>query len=276
VDRHYRLDADMLKDYYVRTASGDLVPLSSVVTLKQSVEPSDRTQFQQLNSLTLQGVNSPAVARGDALEALTSIAKKILPKGYGYDYLGESRSYVQESSALTITIFMSLLVIYLVLAAQFESWRDPIIILVSVPLAIAGAMIFIMYGFHSLSLNIYTKVGLITLIGVVAKNGILIVEFANKLQINERLPKREAVEKAATIRLRPIFMTSVALIVAMVPLLLSTGSGAASRFNIGITIAAGLGIGTLFTLFILPAFYILLARDHTHEREQLSAGETHP
>lgn len=270
VSRDYRLNADMLKDYYVRTASNNLVPLSTIVSLKQTVEPSDRTQFQQLNSLTLQGITSPRIALGDALDYLAKTAKQMLPKGYGYDYLGDSRQYVKESSALTITMFMSLLVIYLVLAAQFESWRDPAIILVSVPLATAGALVFIMYGMHGLSLNIYTKVGLITLIGVVAKNGILIVEFANKLQINERLSKREAVEKAATIRLRPIFMTSVALIVAMIPLLLSTGSGAASRFNIGITIAAGLGIGTLFTLFILPAFYILLARDHTHEREQLA------
>jgi len=156
-----------------------------------------------------------------------------------------------------------LLVIYLVLAAQFESWRDPVIILVSVPLATAGALVFIMLGVGALSLNIYTQVGLITLIGVVAKNGILIVEFANRLQIDEGLAKREAVEKAARIRLRPIFMTTVALIVAMVPLLLATGAGAVSRFHIGLTIAAGLGIGTFFTLFILPAFYILLARDHS-------------
>jgi len=159
-------------------------------------------------------------------------------------------------------MLMSLLVIYLVLAAQFESWRDPAIILVSVPLATAGALIFIMLNFNTLSLNIYTKVGLITLIGVVAKNGILIVEFANQLQIHEGLSRRAAVEKAAAIRLRPIFMTSISLIVAMVPLLVATGAGAVSRFHIGLTIAAGLGIGTFFTLFILPAFYILLARDH--------------
>ena len=263
VAREYRRDADMLKDYYVRNSSGDMVPLSNIVTLKQSVEPTDRTQFQQLNSLVIQGVTSPNVALGDALEYITSIAQESLPKGYGYDYLGDSRQYAKESGALTITMLMSLLVIYLVLAAQFESWRDPAIILVSVPLATAGALIFIMFDVHALSLNIYTKVGLITLIGVVAKNGILIVEFANKLQINEGLSKRDAVEKAATIRLRPIFMTSVALIVAMVPLLIATGAGAVSRFHIGLTIAAGLGIGTFFTLFILPAFYILLARDHS-------------
>ncbi|MGD8743041.1 MAG: efflux RND transporter permease subunit [Granulosicoccaceae bacterium] len=266
VSRDYRRDADMLKDYYVRSATGDLVPLSTIVTLKQSVEPTDRTQFQQLNSLVIQGVTSPDVALGDALEYLTELAQQQLPKGYGYDYLGDSRQYARESAALTVTMLMSLLVIYLVLAAQFESWRDPAIILVSVPLATAGALIFIMFDVNALSLNIYTKVGLITLIGVVAKNGILIVEFANKLQINERLSKRAAVEKAATIRLRPIFMTSIALIVAMIPLLTAGGAGAVSRFHIGLTIAAGLGIGTFFTLFILPAFYILLARDHNRDR----------
>ena len=266
VSREYRRDAEMLKDYYVRSVSGNLVPLSTIVTIKQSVEPTDRTQFQQLNSLTIQGVTSPDVALGDALEYLTETAQQNLPKGYGYDYLGESRQYAKESSALTVTMLMSLLIIYLVLAAQFESWRDPAIILVSVPLATAGALVFIMFDVNALSLNIYTKVGLITLIGVVAKNGILIVEFTNKLQIEEGLSKRAAVEKAATIRLRPIFMTSVALIVAMVPLLIATGAGAVSRFHIGLTIAAGLGIGTFFTLFILPAFYILLARDHNRDR----------
>lgn len=266
VAREYRRDAEMLKDYYVRSMSGRLVPLATIVTLEQTVEPTDRTEMQQLNSLTIQGVTKPGVALGDALEFLTELAQENLPKGYGYDYLGDSRQYTSESSALMLTMLMSLLVIYLVLAAQFESWRDPVIILVSVPLATAGALIFIMLGVGALSLNIYTQVGLITLIGVVAKNGILIVEFANKLQIGEGLSKREAVEKSARIRLRPIFMTTVALIVAMVPLLLATGAGAVSRFHIGLTIAAGLGIGTFFTLFILPSFYILLARDHNRDK----------
>ena len=266
VSRDYRRDAEMLKDYYVRSASGELVPLSTIVTMNQTVEPTDRTQFQQLNSLIIQGVTNPGVALGDALEQLTELAQQTLPKSYGYDYLGDSRQYAKESSALTITMLMSLLVIYLVLAAQFESWRDPAIILVSVPLATAGALFFIMLEVNALSLNIYTKVGLITLIGVVAKNGILIVEFANKLQIDKGLSKREAVQQAATIRLRPIFMTTVALIVAMIPLLIATGAGAVSRFHIGLTIAAGLGIGTFFTLFILPAFYVLIARDHNRDK----------
>nr|MDA3868389.1 efflux RND transporter permease subunit [Gammaproteobacteria bacterium] len=207
VSREFRRDAEMLKDYYVRSAAGDLVPLSTIVTLKESVEPTNRTQFQQLNSLVIQGVTSGDVALGDALDYITELADQNLPKGYGYDYLGDSRQYAKESSALTVTMLMSLLVIYLVLAAQFESWRDPAIILVSVPLATAGALLFIVFEVNALSLNIYTKVGLITLIGVVAKNGILIVEFANNLQIKERLSKRAAVEKAAMIRLRPIFMT---------------------------------------------------------------------
>lgn len=266
VSRDFRRDAEMLKDYYVRSAAGDLVPLSTIVTMKASVEPTNRTQFQQLNSLIIQGVTSGDVALGDALDYLTELAERNLPKGYGYDYLGDSRQYAKESSALTVTMLMSLLVIYLVLAAQFESWRDPAIILVSVPLATAGALLFIMLEVNALSLNIYTKVGLITLIGVVAKNGILIVEFANNLQIKECLSKRAAVEKAAMIRLRPIFMTTVSLIVAMVPLLMATGAGAVSRFHIGLTIAAGLGIGTFFTLFILPAFYILMAKDHNPEQ----------
>jgi multidrug efflux pump len=155
---------------------------------------------------------------------------------------------------------MALLIIYLVLAAQFESWRDPLIILISVPLSIASALAFMMLGFATI--NIYTQVGLITLIGLVTKNGILIVEFANQLQSQKGLSKFAAVEQAATIRLRPILMTTVAMIVAMVPLLMAAGPGAASRFDIGLVIASGLGIGTLFTLFVVPAFYLILARQH--------------
>jgi multidrug efflux pump len=260
VERHFRLDEEMINDYYIRAGNGDMVPLSNLVRFKHQVEPSSRTQFQQLNALTIEGVMAPGTAQGEALMALTDLAKQALPKGFGVDYKGSSRQFVQQGSALMVTFFLSLLIIYLVLAAQYESWRDPAIILVSVPLSIAGAMSFITLGFASI--NIYTQVGLITLIGVVAKNGILIVEFANKLQINEGLNKREAVEKAARIRLRPILMTTVALIVAMVPLLTAAGPGAVSRFHIGLTIASGLGIGTLFTLFVLPAFYLALARDH--------------
>jgi multidrug efflux pump len=268
VDRAYRLDAAMLEDYYLQSAAGDLVPLASLVSFEDSVEPSKRTQFQQLNSLTLEGILTPGVPLGDAIAYLEGEARALLPRGFGWDFMGESRQYAKQGSALVITFFMSLLVIYLVLAAQFESWRDPLIILVSVPMSIFGAMIFLTLGFASV--NIYTQVGLITLIGLIAKNGILIVEFANQLRIREGLDKRAAVERASGIRLRPILMTTVSMVVAMVPLLIATGPGAVSRFHIGLVIATGLGIGTLFTLYVVPAFYMLLSP----ARSRAIAGET--
>ena len=260
VAQEFRLDTGKLGDYYLRTGSGGQVPLSALVHVETSVEPSKRNQFQQLNSLTVQGLMVPGVTLGDAMDYLEGQARELFPRGYTWDYTGGSRQYARQGSALVTTFFMSLLVIYLVLAAQFESWRDPLIIMVSVPMSIAGALAFLMLGFASV--NIYTQVGLITLIGLIAKNGILIVEFANQLQERERVPKREAVERAAAIRLRPILMTTVAMIVAMVPLLMAHGPGAVSRFDIGLVIATGLGIGTLFTLYVVPAVYVLMARDH--------------
>jgi multidrug efflux pump len=260
VAQNFRLDASKFKDYYLRAANGANVPLSSLVRLETSVEPSKRTQFQQLNSLTVQGIMTPGVTLGDAMDYLEQQARPLFPRGFTWDYTGSSRQYAQQGSALVATFFMSLLIIYLVLAAQFESWRDPLIILVSVPMSIAGALAFLTLGFASV--NIYTQVGLITLIGLIAKNGILIVEFANQVQLHEGLDKRAAVERAAAIRLRPILMTTVAMIVAMVPLLTASGPGAVSRFDIGLVIATGLGIGTLFTLFVVPAVYLLMARTH--------------
>ncbi|QEA39975.1 MMPL family transporter [Pistricoccus aurantiacus] len=271
VQQEFRLDASMIDDYYIETPSGDQVSLGSLINLEDHVEPSKRTQFQQLNSVTLEGVPLPGVALGDALGWLNETAAQSLAPAYSIDYKGVSRQLMEQGGALILTFFLSLLVIYLVLAAQFESWRDPLIILVSVPMSVAGAMAFITLGVATM--NIYTQVGLITLIGVVAKNGILIVEFANLLQKDRKLDKHDAVIEAAAIRLRPIFMTSVALIVAMVPLLIATGAGAVSRFDIGLTIATGLGIGTLFTLFVLPAFYVLLARDH-HSSSKDTASAT--
>jgi multidrug efflux pump len=270
VEQRFRLASEMLDDYYVNTASGDLIPLSTLVHFKSSVEPSSRTQFQQLNSITVEGIPTPGRSLGDALAYLKQLADTSFPAGFTYDYTGESRQYVQQGSALMATFFLAILVIYLVLAAQFESWRDPIIILVSVPMSIAGAMAFITLGFASI--NIYTQVGLITLIGLIAKNGILIVQFANQLQATEGLGKREAVERAASIRLRPILMTTGAMIVAMIPLLTATGPGAVSRFDIGLVIASGLGIGTLFTLFVVPAVYMLLARTHRPEEQAEAAA----
>ncbi len=256
-----RSDIEKLNNIYLKTSTGEQVPISSILSISTQVEPSKRTQFQQLNSLTIEGLLRPGITMGDGLTYLEEEARNSFPKGFKWDYTGSSRQFIQQGSALVLTFFMSLLVIYLVLAAQFESWKDPLVILVSVPLSLASAMAFIMLG--AASMNIYTQVGLITLIGLIAKNGILIVEFANQLQRTEKLSALDAVEKAAAVRLRPILMTTVSMIVAMIPLLLASGPGAVSRFDIGLVIATGLGIGTLFTLFIVPAFYLLLARDHS-------------
>ncbi len=263
VARQFRPSPELLDEYYLRAASGDLVPLSSFVTFDHSIEPTRRAQFQQLNSVTVNGVMAPGVPLGEAIEFMESKAAELFPREFSYDYVGESRQFKQQGSALILTFFLSIAVIYLVLAAQFESWRDPLIILISVPMSIAGALVFVTLGFASI--NLYTQVGLITLIGLVAKNGILIVDFANRLQTQEGRSKREAVEQAAAIRLRPILMTTLAMLVAMVPLLIATGPGAVSRFQIGLVIATGLGIGTLFTLFVVPSFYLLLARDRQAE-----------
>jgi multidrug efflux pump len=257
VSQSARNDIANVEDYQVRTGSGELVPLSTLVTVSKDVVPSKRTQFQQLNSITLSGVMTPGVALGDALAYLEQTSAEIFPRNVRWDYKGESRQFKTEGGALEATFFLSILVIYLVLAAQFESWRDPFVILMSVPLSIAGAMAFLFLGFASI--NIYTQVGLITLIGLVAKNGILIVEFANQVREHEGLDKRAAVQKASQIRLRPILMTTVAMLVAMIPLLTASGPGAVSRFDIGLVITTGLGIGTLFTLFVVPAMYVLIA-----------------
>ena len=258
VEQPFRLSQEQLDEYHVRGSGGELVPLSNLVRFDQQVEPSKRTQFQQLNSITVEGIMTPGVSLGDALGYLETEAQAMFPANVRWDFAGQARQFAEQGGALVVTFFLSLLIIYLVLAAQFESWRDPLIILVSVPMSIAGALIFLSLGFASI--NIYTQVGLITLIGLIAKNGILIVEFANQLRAHEGLGVREAVERAATVRLRPILMTTVSMIVAMVPLLIATGPGAVSRFDIGLVITTGLGIGTLFTLFVVPAVYLVLAR----------------
>jgi len=260
LERDFRLTTAMLDDYHVPGAGAEQVPLSALITIERSVEPSQRTQFQQLNSVTVEGTMAPGSSLGAGLDFLRDAAAEILPSGFSIDYGGESRQYAEQGSALLVTFFLALIVIYLVLAAQFESWRDPLIILVSVPMSIAGALIFMTLGFATV--NIYTQVGLITLIGLISKNGILIVEFANQLRERDGLERRHAIEKAAAIRLRPILMTTVAMIVAMVPLLMATGPGAVGRFDIGLVIASGLAIGTLFTLFVVPAVYLVLSSKH--------------
>ncbi|MDA8242089.1 MAG: efflux RND transporter permease subunit [Nitrospiraceae bacterium] len=261
VQQQYRLNTDQLGHYYIRPANGSAVPLSTIVHIGNKVVPESLNHFQQQNAATISGVMSPGVTQGEALAYLRDLAGRSLPHGYTVDYAGQSRQFVQESSALIVTFFFALVIIFLALAAQFESFRDPIIILVTVPMSICGALIFISLGVGGASLNIYTEVGLVTLIGLISKHGILIVQFANVLQ-REGRSKREAIEMAAGIRLRPILMTTAAMVLGVVPLITASGAGAVSRFNMGLVIATGLSIGTLFTLFVVPAMYMLLAAEH--------------
>jgi len=255
--REFRLTADMIDRVHVRTAKGPLVPLSTVAQITQSVQPNALTTFQQLNSATIQAVMFPGRAIGEGLDFLKSKARETFPEGFSYDFQGESRQYEQEGATLALAFGFAIIVIFLVLAAQFESFRDPLIILTTVPLSIAGALIPMNLGLATV--NIYTQVGLVTLIGLISKHGILMVEFANELQEREGLDRRAAILKAAAIRLRPILMTTAAMVVGMVPLLFASGAGAKSRFDIGLVIAAGMTIGTMFTLFVLPVIYTYLA-----------------
>ncbi|MBQ0741682.1 MAG: multidrug efflux RND transporter permease subunit [Pseudomonas sp.] len=259
VERAYRDNRSWLNNYYVRSNSGAMVPLGTLITLDNRARPTQLNQFQQLNAARIQGV--PIVSMGEALATLEQIAAEELPQGFTIDYAGAARQYKQEGAALYMTFGLAMALIYLVLAAQFESFRDPLVILVTVPLSICGALIPLFLGFSTM--NIYTQVGLVTLIGLISKHGILIVEFANQLQREQKLSVREAVEASAAIRLRPVLMTTAAMVFAMIPLLLAEGAGAVSRFDIGMVIASGLTIGTLFTLFVLPAVYIWISKAKT-------------
>jgi multidrug efflux pump len=204
------------------------------------------------------------VTVGQAVSFLEGEAKN-LPAGFSHDYLADSRQYVQEGNQLVITLGFAVIIIFLVLAAQFESLRDPLVIMVSVPMAMVGALIPLFFGLATM--NIYTQVGLLTLVGLISKHGILMVEFANELQLNEGLDRRSAIEMAARIRLRPILMTTAAMVTGLLPLLTASGAGAASRFSIGLVVVAGMSIGTLFTLFVLPAVYVAIATDHRANAE---------
>jgi multidrug efflux pump len=256
VERAYRDNPGWLNNYYVKSESGQMLPLATLIKVSDRARPTKLKQFQQLNSAIIEGVS--IVSMGDAVDSIAQIAREEAPRGYAFDYAGSSRQYIQEGSALFVTFALALAIIFLVLAAQFESFRDPLVILVTVPLSICGALLPIFLGFSSL--NIYTQVGLVTLIGLISKHGILIVEFANQLRRDKGLSVREAIEEAASIRLRPVLMTTAAMVFGMVPLILATGAGAASRFDIGLVIATGMSIGTLFTLFVLPCVYTLLAK----------------
>jgi multidrug efflux pump subunit AcrB len=258
VKRSERLTPDQLKDIYVTGKDGGLVPLSTFATLRSSTEPRELKRFQQLNAVRIQGVIPPGISLDQALSTLENEAKRILPRGYTIDYAGESRQLRTEGGRFLAIFLLSAILIFLVLAAQFESFRDPLVILSgSAPLALAGALFFSFVGFTTL--NIYSQVGLITLIGLVAKNGILIVQFANHLQ-EEGKAKLEAVIEASATRLRPILMTTAATVFGHLPLIFATGPGAGARNSIGIMLVSGMIIGTCFTLFVVPSIYMLLAR----------------
>ncbi|CEG58543.1 efflux RND transporter permease subunit [Legionella fallonii] len=261
VMREHRLNTDQLLDYYIKNSSGNVLPLSTVATLQRQTVPESLNHFQQLNSATVSAVAFPGVSTEQALSTFASIAKEVLPQGYYIDYASQSRQFIHEGSNLIITFFFALIIIFLALSALFESFRDPLIVLISVPMSICGAMIFVSLGIGDATLNIYSEVGLVTLIGLISKHGILIVQFANELQIDGK-KKLEAIKMAASIRFRPILMTTFAMVLGVVPLIIATGAGAQSRFNIGLVIASGISIGTLFTLFVVPAIYMLLAAEH--------------
>ena len=260
VKRVDRLTSDQLSEIYVTGSQNKLVPLSTFASLKTTTEPRELKKFQQLNAVRIQGVIPPNVPLDKALTMLEDEAKTILPQGFTVDYAGESRQLRVEGSKFLGTFLLSGILIYLVLAAQFESFRDPFIVLAgSVPLAISGALLFSFLGFTTL--NIYSQVGLITLVGLVSKNGILIVEFANHLQ-ETGLSKLEAIIGAADTRLRPILMTTAATVIGHFPLVLAKGPGAGARNSIGVMLVSGMIIGTLFTLFVVPSIYMLVARTH--------------
>ena len=256
-DSGFRLTKQELEKYYVRTSSDELVPLSAIISLEQTVEPNELTQYQQLNSTTIQGMMMPPNSLGTGLEFLRDSMEEIAPKGFKAGYTGASQRFMQETTSFPILFLLSLVLIFLVLAAQFNSFRDPFVVLLSVPLSIFGAAVPIALGFATL--NIYTQIGLLTLIGLISKHGILIVEFSNKLTA-QGISRRNAVLEAASLRLRPILMTTFATVMGVWPLVIASGPGANSRFSIGLMITAGMLVGTLFTLFVIPVFYLPLTR----------------
>jgi len=243
------------------------VPLSTIAHVRTETVPETLNHFQQLNAATLSGVAAIGVSQADALNYLRGLAERTLPSGYTIDYGGPSRQFVQESGGVIATFGFAIIIAFLTLSALYESFRDPLVILISVPLSIAGALIFITLGIKGATLNIYTQVGLVTLIGLISKHGILIVEVANEEQRAGK-SKRAAIVTAAGVRLRPILMTTAAMVLGVLPLVFARGAGGASRYAIGLVISTGLGIGTLFTLFVVPAVYMMIGATHSSEPDQ--------
>jgi len=266
-----RLDRSSLEQFYVRASSGENVPLGALVNSRLTSKPRGLKQFDGLNAATISMVMSPGVPMQEALNYLEEKKLEILPQGYSVDYSGKARSFLQAGNSLLIAFMLALLTIYLFLVAQYESLRDPLVVLVTVPMSLCGALIFLCLDFASLSL--FSQVGLITLVGLISKHGILIVDFARHLQ-EGGMTRREAIVEAASVRLRPILMTTAAIVMAVFPLMIASGAGAVSRNHIGLVIVAGMSIGTLFTLFVLPVVYTYIAqkREPILEQEQPQAG----
>ncbi|NBN03106.1 MULTISPECIES: MexW/MexI family multidrug efflux RND transporter permease subunit [Proteus] len=257
--RHQRLTPAALAGHYIRTQDNVLIPLSTVVNITTQVEPNKLTQFNQQNAAIFQAIPAPGVTMGQAVAFLETVADS-LPAGFSHDWQSDSRQFTQEGNTLVFAFIAALIIIYLVLAAQYESLVDPLIILVTVPLSICGALVPLALGM--VTLNIYTQIGLVTLIGLISKHGILMVEFANELQVHKNLNRRDAIIEAAKIRLRPVLMTTAAMVIGLIPLLFASGAGANSRYSLGLIIISGMLVGTLFTLFVLPTMYSFLARNH--------------
>jgi len=260
----YRLNPHQVLQQYLRASNGQLVQLGTVAHLQRQTVPESINHFQQLNSATIAG--APAVSQGAALTFLRDTLAQIAPSGYTVDYSGASRQFMSGSNSFLYTFGFALIIVYLALAALFESFRDPLVILVSVPAALFGALLFINIGVTSI--NIYSQVGLVTLLGLISKHGILMVQFANDQQRAGK-PKRIAIIEAAAVRLRPILMTTAAMVLGVLPLVVASGAGAAGRKAMGWVIFTGLSIGTIFTLFIVPAVYLVAAADHEKQREAL-------
>jgi multidrug efflux pump len=266
VQQRSRLTVDQVMNMQVATVNGIPVPLSAIGQVRTETIPETITHFQQVNAATISGVPALGVSQDAALQSLQALAKRTLPSDVSIDYAGQLRQLVTESSGFIATFALALIIIFLCLAALFESFRDPLVILISIPMSVAGALVFISLGVGGATLNIYTEVGLVTLMGLISKHGILIVEVANAAQL-EGKSKLEAIIHATGIRLRPILMTTAAMVLGVVPLILASGAGAASRFNMGLVIATGMSIGTVFTLFVLPAVYLAIAARHDAARE---------
>ncbi len=258
VPEEYRDNPEKLGEFFVRSVNGQMVPLSAVVSINTNSSPAAIEQFNQLNSATISALPMIGVTTGDGLKTLEDIARPLLPAGFFIDYAGQSRLESEQGSTILIAFGLAIVVIYLVLAAQFESFRDPFIIMMSVPLSIFGAIIPLNLGLGTL--NIYTQVGLITLIGLITKHGILLVEFANQQREEHGLSRSEAIIASAKVRLRPILMTTAAMALGVVPLIIASGAGAAARYSMGLVIFCGVIVGTIFTLFVVPMFYTFISR----------------